>query len=81
MIELSEILILKDLNRLKATQTVQCGLLYMRYYSPRAYLSALIMNYGATGAWMAMLAFLVIQGVLMTWRFHKGRWKELPLME
>jgi len=48
---------------------------------PLAYVLSIIMNYGAPGVWVAMLSSLVVQGVLMTWRFHKGRWKELPLME
>jgi len=48
---------------------------------PLAYVLSIIMKYGATGVWVAMLASLVIQGMLMAWRFHKGRWKELKFIE
>ncbi len=46
---------------------------------PLAYLSSIIMGYGATGAWIAMVISMSVQGVLMAWRFHKGQWKRLKL--
>jgi len=48
---------------------------------PLAYVLSIIMKYGAKGVWVAMLASLVIQGILMVWRFHRGRWKELKIIE
>jgi putative MATE family efflux protein len=44
---------------------------------PLAYLLALTLGYGATGAWVAMIISMIMQGILMTMRFHKGKWKEL----
>jgi MATE family multidrug resistance protein len=44
---------------------------------PLAYLFSLIMNYGATGVWVAMVTSMTVQGLLMTWRFKRGKWKEL----
>lgn len=46
---------------------------------PLAYFSSIIMGYGATGAWIAMVISMSVQGVLMAWRFHKGQWKQLKL--
>lgn len=46
---------------------------------PLAYFSSIIMGYGATGAWIAMVVSMSVQGVLMAWRFHKGQWKRLKL--
>ena len=44
---------------------------------PLAYFLAMTLGYGATGAWVAMIISMTIQGLLMTSRYHKGRWKEL----
>jgi putative MATE family efflux protein len=44
---------------------------------PLAYLLAVILGHGATGAWVAMVISMTIQGLLMTSRFHKGKWKGL----
>jgi MATE family multidrug resistance protein len=46
---------------------------------PLAYFLAVIMNYGAYGVWVAMITSMAAQGLLMTWRFHKGHWKYLKL--
>jgi len=46
---------------------------------PLAYFLALILNYGAVGVWVAMVTSMTVQGILMTWRFRKGQWKELKL--
>jgi putative MATE family efflux protein len=46
---------------------------------PLAYFLAITMGYGASGVWIAMVTSMNIQGMLMTWRFHKGGWKRLKL--
>jgi MATE family multidrug resistance protein len=46
---------------------------------PLAYLLALILGYGATGVWVAMITSMTIQGLLMARRFQRGRWKELKV--
>ena len=46
---------------------------------PLAYILSLVMHYGATGVWAAMVVSMVIQGILMTWRFRSGKWKALRL--
>jgi multidrug resistance protein, MATE family len=42
---------------------------------PLAYIFALVMGYGATGVWIAMVISMVIQGILMARRFRGGKWK------
>jgi Na+-driven multidrug efflux pump len=44
---------------------------------PLAYVLGLVMHLGATGVWIAMIISMGVQGVLMTLRYRKGRWKEL----
>ena len=46
---------------------------------PLALLLALVMNLGATGVWFAMISSMIIQGILMTWRFRQGYWKTLRI--
>jgi len=46
---------------------------------PLAYLLALVLGYGAVGAWLAMLTSMTIQGTLMARRFYQGRWKHLQV--
>ncbi len=46
---------------------------------PLAYFLAIIMNYGALGVWIAMITSMTVQGMLMTWRFHSGKWKSLKI--
>jgi len=46
---------------------------------PLAYLLALVLGYGAVGAWVAMLTSMTIQGTLMARRFYRGRWKHLQV--
>ena len=58
---------------------IVCAIWFIRL--PLAYLLALVMGYAALGVWVAMVVSMVIQGVLMTWRFHKGKWKELMFIE
>ncbi len=46
---------------------------------PLAFFLALILAYGATGVWVAMVISMASQGLLMARRFHRGSWKELKL--
>jgi Na+-driven multidrug efflux pump len=46
---------------------------------PLAYFFALKLHYGAMGVWIAMITSMAFQGILMTLRFHGGKWKELRL--
>ncbi len=42
---------------------------------PLAYLLALGLGYGARGVWIAMVISMVIQSILMAYRFHRGPWR------
>lgn len=44
---------------------------------PLAYSLALVMGQGATGVWTAMITSMAVQGMLMSLRFHQGRWKKI----
>ena len=44
---------------------------------PLAYVFAVVLGYGATGAWGAMTASMIIQGSLMALRFRSGKWKRI----
>ncbi|MBI5847979.1 MAG: MATE family efflux transporter [Nitrospirae bacterium] len=46
---------------------------------PLAWFFALVLHYGASGVWMAMVISMCIQGILMSARFHKGSWKHLKV--
>jgi MATE family multidrug resistance protein len=46
---------------------------------PLAYLFALVFDYGATGVWVAMIISMMLQGLLMAFRFHGGRWKHVEV--
>ena len=46
---------------------------------PLAFLLALVLGYGATGVWIAMIVSMFIQGILMVRRFHGGKWKEVKV--
>ncbi|MEW6584662.1 MAG: MATE family efflux transporter [Nitrospirota bacterium] len=46
---------------------------------PLAYFLALVAGYGAVGVWYAMITSMIVQGILMTWRFRQGRWKTLKV--
>jgi MATE family multidrug resistance protein len=46
---------------------------------PLAYLLAVGLGYGAGGVWTAMVTSMIIQGILMAYRFHHGSWKEITL--
>ena len=42
---------------------------------PLAYLLAVVYGQGAVGVWIAMVISMLCQGIAMTVRFRKGRWK------
>jgi MATE family multidrug resistance protein len=44
---------------------------------PLAYSLALVTGHGATGVWIAMIASMAFQGMLMSLRFQQGHWKKL----
>jgi len=46
---------------------------------PLAYLLAVVAGYGAPGVWTAMVISMCFQGIVMTIRFRKGRWKKIKL--
>jgi len=46
---------------------------------PLAWFFALVLQYGASGVWMAMVISMCIQGILMAARFRKGTWKHLKV--
>lgn len=46
---------------------------------PLAYVLALIAGLGAPGVWIAMVASMTAQGLLMAYVFHLGRWKTLNI--
>ena len=46
---------------------------------PLAYILGIVLNWGATGVWTAMVASMTLQGTLMALRFHMGKWKTAPV--
>lgn len=44
---------------------------------PLAYVLAVVLEYGATGVWLAMISSMFFQGIAMTVRFKGGYWKTL----
>ncbi len=46
---------------------------------PLAYLLAVVLGYGAPGVWTAMVISMVIQSILMSYRFRHGLWKGMTL--
>jgi Na+-driven multidrug efflux pump len=47
---------------------------------PLAYLMAIMLGLGAFGVWLAMVASMVVQGLLMAYRFQRGKWKTMEIM-
>jgi putative MATE family efflux protein len=47
---------------------------------PLAFLMATMLGLGAFGVWLAMVASMTVQGLLMAYRFHRGKWKALKIM-
>ena len=47
---------------------------------PLAYLMAIMLGFGAFGVWLAMVASMVAQGLLMAYRFQRGKWKTIEIM-
>jgi multidrug resistance protein, MATE family len=46
---------------------------------PLAFVLAIPLGFGALGVWMAMVASMMFQGLLMAVRFYRGRWKTLKI--
>jgi len=46
---------------------------------PLAYILAVTLDYGAVSVWIAMIISMICQGLLMTVRFQRGRWKTLQV--
>jgi putative MATE family efflux protein len=46
---------------------------------PLAYILSMVAGYGALGVWTAMVISMYFQGIAMTIRFRKGRWKKIKL--
>jgi MATE family multidrug resistance protein len=46
---------------------------------PLAFCLALVLGYGAVGVWAAMITSMTMQGVLMSRRFYRGKWKGLKV--
>lgn len=44
---------------------------------PLAYVLCLALGLGAPGVWVAMVVSMTFQGLLMAYRFHRGRWKRI----
>jgi len=46
---------------------------------PLAYLLSLVLGHGAAGVWIAMVASMIVQSLLMAGRFRGGKWKEIKI--
>lgn len=44
---------------------------------PLAYALSLVLGLGALGVWIAMVVSMTVQGLLMAYRFHQGKWRTL----
>jgi Na+-driven multidrug efflux pump len=42
---------------------------------PLAVVLGLLLGYGALGVWIAMVISMIVQGMLMSVRFYRGKWK------
>jgi putative MATE family efflux protein len=60
----------------KGTMTVIVSALWI-IRLPLAYVLSIAVGYGAYGVWLAMVISMCFQGIAMTIRFRKGRWKEI----
>lgn len=48
---------------------------------PLAYFFSIIAGYGAYGVWLAMVTSMFFQGIVMTIRFKKGKWKDAEFQD
>jgi Na+-driven multidrug efflux pump len=46
---------------------------------PISYVLALPLGLGLWGAWMAMMAYVLLMAILMTWKFREGSWKHIRI--
>jgi Na+-driven multidrug efflux pump len=42
---------------------------------PLAFALAILLGFGALGVWIAMVTSMVFQGLIMAYRFHRGKWR------
>lgn len=47
---------------------------------PLAFVLGAFTGLGAAGVWIAMVVSMCLQGLLMSWRFAKGGWKNMPVI-
>jgi Na+-driven multidrug efflux pump len=48
---------------------------------PLSSLLSLVMEFGASGVWTAMVISMICQGIMMTWWFRQGKWKKLKMID
>ena len=46
---------------------------------PLAWLLSLNLGLGPVGVWSAMVSSMIMQGLMMSWRFHQGKWKNIKV--
>ncbi len=44
-----------------------------------AYYCVFVLHWGLVGAWMGMIADIIIRSILLSWRFARGKWKTLKV--
>jgi putative MATE family efflux protein len=53
--------------------------LHLSCLIPLSYLLGLTLGFGMWGVWSAMIAYVVLMTVIMTWKFNRGTWKEIRI--
>jgi Na+-driven multidrug efflux pump len=49
------------------------------FFLPLAYLLAVVLGYGLTGAWIAQFTYIALLALVMMWRFHSGAWEHIRI--
>jgi MATE family multidrug resistance protein len=49
------------------------------FFLPLAYLLAVVLGHGLTGAWLAELIYIAVLAVVMMWRFRSGAWERIRI--
>ena len=49
------------------------------FFLPLAYLLAVVLGYGLTGAWFAELTYIALLALVMMWRFNSGAWEHIRI--
>jgi MATE family multidrug resistance protein len=57
---------------------VQTALNWM-FFLPLAYLLAVVLGHGLTGAWVAELIYIAVLAAVMMWRFRSGAWERIRI--